>query len=89
MKKTLRVLPEVIFKYNFGKGVYPVRGIPKCVGISEEGKKWFALLRCRRVETKNSGIPMKGFHFVEEVFSLDRVVEGKESLEKYFEGLDQ
>jgi len=89
MKKTLRVLPEVVFKYNFGGKVYPVKGVPKTVGITEDGKKWIAILRCKKVVDKNDGILLTGFHYIEQIFSLDNVVEGREALEKYFEGLNE
>jgi hypothetical protein len=88
MKKVIRLLPELEFKYQFGnKGIFPVKGIPKTIGVSEEGRRWFSLLRCRRV-SKDDGIPMRGYHYIEEIFSFDRIVEGKEVLEKYFEGLE-
>jgi hypothetical protein len=89
MNKVVRFLPELEFKYKFGsKGIYPIKGILKAVGISE-GRKWFAILRCRKITNKNGGIQMEGFHYIEESFSFDNVVEGREVLEQYFEALEK
>jgi len=87
--KIKRFLPEIVFKYKFGeKGEFTVKGILKTIGINEDGRKWFTILRCRMVNHKDSGIQLKGFHYVEELFSLDRVVEGKEAIEVFFDGLE-
>lgn len=82
------VLTEVELKYEFGKaGVFAIRGIPRAFGISSNGRKWFSLLRPKTVERREGSKIVKQFIYIEESFSFDRVVEGKELLEKYYEGL--
>jgi hypothetical protein len=82
-----RVAPELELKIQFGsKGVYQVKGILRTVGLTEKGG-WFSLLVCKAYETRHNGIPMKGFHYIEMNFTLNQVVEGKEKLAPYFEGL--
>ena len=83
-----RVSPEVELKIQFGsKGIFMVRGILRTIGKTEKGDLWFSLLVAKKIQNKNNGIPMKGFHYIEQTFFLDQVVEGKEKLLPYFEEL--
>jgi hypothetical protein len=85
-----RIAPEVHFGYRFGnKGVYPIRGILRTVGISQNGEKWFSVLRVKKSSQRVSGMKLEGFFYIEETFRLSNVTEGKEQLLPYFEGLTE
>jgi hypothetical protein len=82
-----RISPEVDLKIQFGsKGIFMVRGILRTIGKSEKGE-WFSLLVAKKIQNKHNGILYKGYHYVEYTFSLDQVVEGREKIKPYFEGL--
>jgi hypothetical protein len=86
MKKSIS--PEIIVKYKFGnKGVNEIKGFLFEVGISENGKYWFSLLKWRKLTERIEGIEYDGWILVKEAYKLENVVEGKEQLLPYFQDL--
>ena len=68
-------LERVELQIKFGsKGIFPVKGILKSVGISDKGTKWFSLLvsksKMSKTETGNS---VREFYYIERTFKLDSV----------------
>jgi hypothetical protein len=83
-----RIIPELDLKVQFGsKGVFHVRGIPRTIGKTQNGELWFSILICKPYIEKRNGIPLKGYHYVEQTFYLSQVTEGKEKILPYFEDL--
>lgn len=88
--KVQKLLSPVAIEVKFGnKGVYPIKGIVKTIGVSDKGNKWFSLLCCKKVEQKTSfGTKAEGYIYAEREFNLASVVKGAEQIAPLFETLE-
>lgn len=87
MKKNVQTMENIVIDVQFGKkGVYPVKGYVKAVGISEKGNKWFSMLVAKKYRATTSlGNRISEFYYTERTFTLDQVAKGKDKVEPYFE----